>query len=542
MTLKIKRAFLALTGLCAVGMSAGACSEAVSTDPGGSAAAEFTTDSDLSDTQGSDVTSDPDGLSDTVAGEGGLVLNEVAPAGDPADWFELYNASPSPIDLTGYTFSDDVAENKGGVVGDVVLAPGQYLQVLVDEAHSASFSLGSDEEMAVFDASGTLIAEVNWDEGAAPSGTSWARLPDGSGEFTQAEPTPGASNRAIGGVEPDTSQNDTSTGDAGGDSGSSDVFTDAGTDSAEDSSDDAGPGGTTLVLNELVAQASEGGADWIEIYNSGPAAVSLDGYLLEDSDPANRVVLPAGLSVPSRGYLVITQDVEFDFGLGRTDALYLMAPDETPVDSTSWIEPSADAGLSWGRLPNGTGAFMSLRSPTLGAVNRDDAPVELPCGNGVLDEGETCDSGDVDAPACSESCQLQAPWGVVINEVLAKVTGGPDVIEIRNNNPWQVDISGWWLTDSDGFPVGDPERPFVLPSGSVVASLGYFVTARGTGFLFGLADNGDGVTLAAGSAARVVDTTSWNDGEANEGESWGRSPNGVGTFTTLTTPTPGAGN
>lgn len=542
MTLNTRRALLALIGLCTVGMNTGACSEAVSTDPDGSADVGFTTDADRPDTQGSDVASDPDGLSDVVAGEGGLVLNEVAPAGDPADWFEVYNASSSPIDLTGYTFSDSIAENKGGIVGEVVLAPGQYLQVLVDEAHSATFSLGSDEELAVFDASGTLIAEVNWDEGAAPSGTTWARLPDGSGEFAQAEPTPGARNRAIGGVEPDASQEDTSTGDAGTDSGTSDVTNDSGTDIAEDSSDDAGTVSSTLVLNELVAQASEGGADWIEIYNSGPAAVSLDGYLLEDSDPANRVVLPAGLSVPSRGYLVLTQDVEFDFGLGRTDALFLMAPDETPVDSTSWMEPSADAGLSWGRLPNGTGAFMSLRSPTPGEMNRDDAPVELPCGNGVLDEGETCDSGDVDAPACSETCQLQAPWGVVINEVLAKVAGGADVIEIRNNNAWPVDISGWWLTDSDGFPEGDPERPYVLPSGSVVATLGYFVTERGTGFLFGLADNGDGVTLAAGSAASVVDTTSWNDGEANEGESWGRSPNGTGPFTTLTTPTPGAGN
>jgi hypothetical protein len=538
MTLNANRTFLACIGAYAVAISSSACSEAVSTNPDGSADSGFMPDTELPDAQGSDVVPGPDALSDTVGGEGGLVLNEVAPAGDPVDWFELYNASSSPIDLTGYTFSDDIAENKGGVVGGIVLQPGEYLQVLVDEAHSATFSLGSDEELAVFDASGTLVAEVNWDEGAAPSGTSWARLPDASGEFAQAEPTPGARNRAIGGVEPDASQNDTSTGDAGTDSGASDAIV----DTSNDGSDDAGAGESTLVLNELVAQAPEGGADWIEIYNSGPTAVSLDGYLLEDSDPANRVVLPTGLSVPSRGYLVLTQDVEFDFGLGRTDALFLMAPDETPVDSTSWLEPSADEGLSWGRLPNGSGSFMSLRSPTPGTVNRDDEPVELPCGNGVLDDGETCDSGVMDAPACSETCQLQAPWGVVINEVLAKVTAGPDVIEIRNNNPWPVDISGWWLTDSDGFPAGDPERPFVLPAGSVVAPSGYLVKERGTGFLFGLADDGDGVTLAAGTAASVVDTTTWDAGEANEGESWGRSPNGTGSFTTLTTPTPGSGN
>ena len=39
----------------------------------------------------------------------GLVINEVAAAGEPSDWFELYNSSDKVIDLSGVTYTDDPA-------------------------------------------------------------------------------------------------------------------------------------------------------------------------------------------------------------------------------------------------------------------------------------------------------------------------------------------------------------------------------------------------------------------------------------------------
>ena len=65
---------------------------------------------------------------------------------------------------------------------------------------------------------------------------------------------------------------------------------------------------------------------------------------------------------------------------------------------------------------------------------------------------------------------------------------------------------------------------------------------RGTDFLFGLSDNGDGVTLYAGDASRQVDATTWEDGDAAGTDTWARDPDGTGPFSTASEETPGAAN
>ena len=53
-----------------------------------------------------------------------------------------------------------------------------------------------DEELGIWTADGALVAEVDWDEGQAREGMSFARVPDAIGEFqTVGNPTPGASNQ-----------------------------------------------------------------------------------------------------------------------------------------------------------------------------------------------------------------------------------------------------------------------------------------------------------------------------------------------------------
>jgi hypothetical protein len=523
------------------------CSEAVTSVPGGTTDTGLVPDSggeedpDTGGGGGSDGTGTSDGgPADAGAQPTGLILNEVAPSGEPSDWFELYNATAESIDLSEWSFSDDVAEDKGGSFGSAVIAPGAYLQVFVDDT-TATFGVGSDEELAVFGPDGTLVVSSDWAEGAAAAGTTWARLPDLVGDYATAAPTPGEANRALNEPGPDAGPDGGDDADAGNpdDVEAGDVSTDTDAVTPTDTVNVGDATGLTVVINEVVPQAAEDGPDWVELYNTGSAAVDVGGWVLGDSDPENRSTLGAGLSVPAGGYLVLTEDVEFTFGLGKGDTVTLLDGDGATVDTTSWTDGQADEGSSWGRLPNGTGAFQTLRSPTEGAVNRDDAPVEVPCGNGVLDAGETCDTDGATAASCSAACQLQAPWGVVVNEVRA---AGTDFIELRNNNTFPVVIAGWWLTDDAGLPAGDPERPFVLPAGTTLAPGAYLVLTRGTEFLFGLSDNGDGVTLYAGDAGRQADATTWEDGDASGTDTWARDPDGTGPFSTASVATPGAAN
>ena len=128
----------------------------------------------------------------------GLVINEVAAKGDPFDWFELHNTLSDPIGLFALLVADDLTDASKRVAfpPDTEIQPGEYLQFEVDSDNWAGFKLGGDEELGIWLADGTLVAMVDWDEGDSGEGESYARVPDGSGEFqTVGSPTPGAANQ-----------------------------------------------------------------------------------------------------------------------------------------------------------------------------------------------------------------------------------------------------------------------------------------------------------------------------------------------------------
>ena len=128
----------------------------------------------------------------------GLVINEVAAKGDPFDWFELHNTLPDPIGLFAMLVADDLddASKRVAFPPGTEIQPGEYLQFEVDSDNWAGFKLGGDEELGIWLADGTLVAMVDWDEGDSGEGESFARVPDGSGEFqTVGNPTPGAANQ-----------------------------------------------------------------------------------------------------------------------------------------------------------------------------------------------------------------------------------------------------------------------------------------------------------------------------------------------------------
>ena len=130
--------------------------------------------------------------------DAGLVINEIAAQGDPLDWFELYNSSDSRLALANFVVADDLADAGKRVAfpSDLVIPPGGYLQVELDKDGWPGFALGRDEELGIWTAGGVPVARVDWDEGQADAGASYARVPDVSGEFqTVGSPTPGAANQ-----------------------------------------------------------------------------------------------------------------------------------------------------------------------------------------------------------------------------------------------------------------------------------------------------------------------------------------------------------
>ena len=126
-----------------------------------------------------------------------VVINEVAAAGDPNDWFELYNGTCKDIDLSEYSVADDLADATARVKfpkGTIIKA-GAYMKFEL-KPDWPNFKLGSDEEFGLWDKSGTLVDSANWNAGDSPVGGSFARIPNGTGDFKMLKvATPGKENK-----------------------------------------------------------------------------------------------------------------------------------------------------------------------------------------------------------------------------------------------------------------------------------------------------------------------------------------------------------
>lgn len=267
-----------------------------------------------------------------------VVVNEVVADGPMGDWVELFNPSASPADVGGFFLTDDPAGKPMAYAlpaGSVVPAAG-YLVVNVSAA-ATGFGLGSDEALAFVSPEGAVVDQADWAEGEAPAGSSYGRLPDGTGPFaTLPMPTPGAPNTDV--VPPPC------------------PF-------------DCAPE-TGLVINEVVAAGEP--ADAVELYNGDNLEADLSGYLVSD-DPDNtpdKATLPEGTVVPARSYLVLEiSDDTVGFRLAAAESFSLSTPDGTRVDETTWTDGDSPADGAWARRPNGVGAFHASDAATLGAPN-----------------------------------------------------------------------------------------------------------------------------------------------------------------------------
>jgi len=122
----------------------------------------------------------------------------------------------------------------------------------------------------------------------------------------------------------------------------------------------------------------------------------------------------------------------------------------------------------------------------------------------------------------------------LINEVSAAST--PDWFEVYNPNDEPLSLNDFYFSDDEL----SPQRT-LFPFGITIPARGYYqqtVDAVFPGFALG----GTETLVIADLGGVIVDTVSWIDGDSPLGESYGRFPNGEGSFKRLYTPTPGTAN
>ena len=151
----------------------------------------------------------------TFGTAGDVVINELMASNDVVaadqdgeydDWVELYNNSASTIDLSGYYLSDDEDDlMQWEFPSGTEIAGNGYLIVWADKDETqtglhANFKLSSaGETIYLSDASGSIVDQIAFTE--QTTDVSFARIPNGTGNFQETDPTFNANNESTSDIE-----------------------------------------------------------------------------------------------------------------------------------------------------------------------------------------------------------------------------------------------------------------------------------------------------------------------------------------------------
>lgn len=335
------------------------------------------------------------------------------------DWVELFNASVSDADISGYGLSDSAASVRYVFPQGSVVPAGGYLVVLCDgndgkAADAAHIGLSSKggETLFLTRTDGTLCAAAM----TAVSDPDVSLVYDGGVRPTVSkQPTPGFANDESGVIAYQATKPQLA----------------------------VVPG---LVISELMpnnscTNVSADGyfADWVELYNEGSEQIELNRFCLSDkeSDLA-RFVLPAKTLSPGERVLIWcsksvrgnASEIWAPFGLSsKGGSVILSSVSGVIVDRAAY--PVAESDRSFVR--ESSGAFSKTDCPTPGYANT--------------------------AAGYKEFLSAWVPSELYISEVMPSNrtlarTGGEyyDWVELCNSSSSPVLLSGYCLTDDKDVP------------------------------------------------------------------------------------------
>lgn|GEM_PF-710084 len=274
--------------------------------------------------------------------------------------------------------------------------------------------------------------------------------------------------------------------------------------------------------------------EWIELYNDAGENIDLSGWTITDNNGTGATfTIPEGTTIKAGTYLTIAADsagfnalygYDADVygslpGLNNTgDALILKDDAGHEVDAVAW-EGGASAGI-----PDGWGSTSAPSVPTGSTIVRTPSNTDTDTYN---DWSEATGNGN---PQVQPGPTFT---NVVFSEIFYDTPGDENTeewIELYNNTPDTVDISGWYIIDNNG-----TGYTYTFPAGSTIAAGTYFTVGRdSTGFtaLYGyeadqygnlpyLNNAGDTIILYD-SIGTEIDAVAWEGGaSAGIPDGWG---------------------
>lgn len=347
----------------------------------------------------------------------GVLINEVLannatleePDGSKPDWVEIYNPSSNAVDLAGMSLTDTTLTPQRWVFppGAILPALGYYKVRLDPDLPASTTNAGFGLK-----ANGGAVYLFN-------------RPADGGGPASSITYGLQAADYSIGRVP----------------SGSTNWVLNLPTMGLANIAASLG-NPLLLKVNEWMA-APLSGDDWMELYNPNAQPVNLSGLWLSDS------VTTPKYQIPVRSYI----------GTGPEGFQRFWAANGTDADFTSF---SLNAGAEAVALFNTNGAFLhgfSWNFPQLAGVSE-----------GLLPDGSANRVFFTTTATPGKPNFLPLP-SIVINELLSH-TDPPleDAVELLNVSGDDVDISGWYLSDSQNNLL-----KYRIPANTIVRAGGFRV-------------------------------------------------------------------
>jgi hypothetical protein len=225
----------------------------------------------------------------------------------------------------------------------------------------------------------------------------------------------------------------------------------------------------TIAITELNynSDSSTSGGDWVELHNFGGFSVNMDGWYLQDQNPLNRYDFPAGLSIESGEYLVVSLDIT------RFTARY---PGVNVVGT--------DSIFGFSNNGDQVRIFNSSSSLVISMTYEDTVPWP----KGADGHGRTLEVKDMmadpnDPQNWFDGCMFGSPGRafstcdpeLVFSEVMYNPPLAPDPddwIEIWNRSGSSIDLSGWILKDRRD------TNAYIIDPGTVLGANEYVVLSR----------------------------------------------------------------
>ncbi len=253
----------------------------------------------------------------------------------------------------------------------------------------------------------------------------------------------------------------------------------------EEEEEDVGTTPTTLFINELMASNSttildpQGDADdWIELKNTGTTTIDLGGmYLSDKTTNPLKWQFPAGTTIAAGGYLLVWADdddgdspglhTNFKLSAGGESVVLsdIDARDNAVIDSVDF--PAQTTDVSYGRSPEGSGAFQALATASPGGATPLVPEIAI-IADGPVTEGGTATFTVTATPA---------PLADVVVNV--SVTQGADDDYLPDTLPASLTMAAQATEATLGVAIPDDstDEPNGVLTVTITSGTGYTVSA-----------------------------------------------------------------